>query len=86
MILFYDIIIRNTKEKDIAIQFYEKIHDGKLKFVPKIEKISNLENFYGHKEINANGYEVFAENGKVISEGNEIVFVEINNDKFLLNL
>ena len=84
--LFYDIIIRNTKEKDIAIQFHEKIRDGNLKFVPKIEKISNLENFYGHKEINANGYEVFAENGMVISEGNEIVFVEINNDKFLLNL
>jgi len=84
--LFFDLIIRNAKEKDIAIQYQEILIEDKLKFVPKIEKISNLQKFYGHREINANGYEVFGENGLSLSEGNEIDFVEINNEKFLLNL
>ncbi|MDG5491947.1 M14 family zinc carboxypeptidase [Psychroserpens sp. SPM9] len=84
--LFYDVIIRNTNALDVGIQYQERLVDGVLKFIPKIEKISDLSNFYGHKELDANGYEVFAENGKVISEGNEIDFVVIDNVKFLLNL
>ncbi|MEH6536009.1 MAG: M14 family zinc carboxypeptidase [Psychroserpens sp.] len=84
--LFYDIIIRNTNEKDIAIQYQEKLVRGLLKFIPKIEKISNLHNFYGHREINANGYRVLGGKGVRISEGNEIDFVEINNNEILLNL
>ncbi|WP_460218990.1 M14 family metallopeptidase [Psychroserpens sp. MEBiC05023] len=84
--LFYDVIIRNAKQGDIAIQYQEKLVGDRLKFVPKIEKISNSLNFHGHIEHNANGYEVFAENIKPISEGNEIDFVMINNEKFSINL
>lgn len=84
--LFFDIIIRNTSHNDIAIQFEEKLIEDKVEFVPKIEKISDLSNFYGHKEINANGHEVFGESNTVLKVGNEIVFVLINNEKFSLKL
>lgn len=84
--LFYDIIIRNASGNDIAIQYQEKLIENDLKFVPKIEKISDLSNFYGHREINASGYKVFGENNSVLGEGDEIVFVMVNNEKFALNL
>ncbi|MCK8480658.1 M14 family zinc carboxypeptidase [Psychroserpens algicola] len=84
--LFFDIIIRNTNGLDVAIQYHEKLVDGIVKFIPKIEKISNLENYFGHKEVNANGFNVLGENNRLIEEGNEIDFVVINNEKILINL
>ncbi|MCD2258973.1 M14 family zinc carboxypeptidase [Psychroserpens luteolus] len=82
--LFYDIIIRNTSGLDVAVQFHERLVGGEVKFIPKIEKISDLSDFNAHKELNANGYQVFGENNTTISEGNENDFVVINNEKFLL--
>ncbi|WP_298896199.1 M14 family zinc carboxypeptidase [uncultured Psychroserpens sp.] len=82
--LFYDIIIRNANGLDIAVQFHERLVGGEVKFIPKIEKISDLSDFNAHKELNANGYQVFGENNTTISEGNENDFVVINNEKFLL--
>lgn len=85
--LFYDIIIRNAGGVvDVAIQYEEKLIDDKLEFIPKVEKISNLKKFYAHREIKANGIEVFAGNNMSISVGYEIDFVIINNEKFSLNL
>ena len=84
--LFYDVIIRNTKGLDIAIQFQEKLINGTINFEPKIEKISDLSKFYAHKELNANGHQVFGKNNTTIEVGNEIDFVTINNEKFLLKL
>ncbi|WP_047546399.1 M14 family zinc carboxypeptidase [Psychroserpens sp. Hel_I_66] len=84
--LFYDIIIRNSKRGDVAIQYLEKLVDESIKFVPKIEKISDLNLNFGHKEIDANGNEVFDDDNKLIMEGNEIDFVMINNEKFSLLL
>lgn len=82
--LFYDIIIRNTPEKNIAIQFEERLVENKVEFIPKIEKICDLSNFYGHKEIDANNHEVLSAIGEKLKEGNENVFVLINNEKFSL--
>ncbi|WP_204345224.1 M14 family zinc carboxypeptidase [Psychroserpens algicola] len=84
--LFFDIIIRNANGLDVAIQYHEELVDGIVKFIPKIEKISNLENYFGHKEVNANGFSVLGENKRSIQEGNEIDFVVINNEKILINL
>ncbi|WP_299335146.1 M14 family zinc carboxypeptidase [uncultured Psychroserpens sp.] len=81
---FYDIIIRNTNGLDVAVQFQEVLKENSINFVPKIEKISDLKNFYAHKEIDAKGYQVFGKNNTTISEANEIDFVMINNEKFLL--
>lgn len=90
--LFYDIIIRNAKLgeddvqqiSDIAIQYEEKLHQNQVVFIPKIERISDLSGFFGHKEINANEQMVFSENNKVLKEGLAIDFVLINSEKHSL--
>lgn len=84
--LFYDIIIRNSETNDIGILYEERLIDGGITFVPKIEKISDLRAFYAHKELNANNYKVLTENGKALVEGSENDIVLINNKKFSLKL
>lgn len=88
--LFYDIIIRNaninSKVQDLAVMYQERLLKNKIEFIPIIEKINDLNGFYGHKEINANNNEVFIEGLKHISEGVEIDFVSINNENTLLIL
>lgn len=89
---FFDVIIRNAKvmshsnEKinDIAIQYQEKLINDKIELIPKIEKIEKLNDFYGHKEIDANGFEVFGINNQLVKINYENVFVIINNDKIAL--
>ncbi|MDO5971157.1 M14 family metallopeptidase [Flavivirga aquimarina] len=89
---FHDIIIRNAKvandsnEKmnDIAIQYQEKLINGKIEFIPKIEKIEKLNSLYGHKEIDAKGFEVFGMDNQLVKINYENVFVIINNDKIAL--
>ncbi|RSK38589.1 M14 family metallopeptidase [Mangrovimonas spongiae] len=91
--LFYDIIIRNAtlnkadaKKGDIAIQYQERLESGNIKFIPKIEKISNLNNFYGHLEYNANNNVVLTEENEPVKVGFENDFVIINNEKYALKL
>ncbi len=88
--LFYDIIIRNaninSKIQDIAILYQERLVYNKIKFIPIIEKVSDLREFYGHREINANNDEVIVDGLKSISEGLEIDFVSINNENTSLIL
>ena len=68
---FFDIIIRNAKVesnnndqlKDIGILYQETLKNGKIEFIPKVEKIDDLSGFFGHKEINAEGYRVSTEDG-----------------------
>ncbi|MEW7291892.1 M14 family zinc carboxypeptidase [Aquimarina sp. 2304DJ70-9] len=76
---FYDIIIRdvilNSKNVDIAVQYTEILTGNNVKFVPKIVKIDDLQNFYAHKEII----------GKKRAIYNENVTVEIVPEVELLN-
>ena len=90
--LFYDIIIRNAKLKrgevyqirDIAVQYEEKLDKNQIIFVPKIEKISDLSGFYGHKEIDANENLVFIDVNEELKEGLAIDFALINSEKYPL--
>lgn len=90
--LFYDVIIRNAKtligneEKvtDIGFLFQERLIEGKVDFVPKVEKIGNLNDFHGHKEIDAKGLGVFDDCEQLIQVNNENVFVIVNNEKITL--
>jgi len=88
--LFYDVIIRNaniyTQIQDIAVMYQERLISNKIEFIPIVEKVSNLKEFYGHKEINANNDEVFIDGKKSVSEGIEIDFVSINNENTSLIL
>ncbi|NNC49069.1 MAG: peptidase M14 [Flaviramulus sp.] len=85
---FYDVIIRNAYHndilKDIGIQYQEKLENNKIKFIPKVDKIENLSNFFGHMEIDANGKEVFGTSGEPLKVNNENVCVIINNEKISL--
>jgi hypothetical protein len=88
--LFYDIIIRNTKNgkpeglNDIGIMYQEKLVDEKLEFHPKVEKIADLSSFFGHIEYDAKQNLVLNENCKPLEVNNENVFVIVNNDKIAL--
>ncbi|WP_040281999.1 M14 family metallopeptidase [Psychroserpens damuponensis] len=84
--LFYDIIIRNTSHRDIAIQYVERLEGSDLVFVPKIEKISDMSHYFAHCERDANGCEVFGENSMALQEGLEIDFVIINKEKLSLKV
>lgn len=91
---FYDIIIRNAKVEldnkeqilDIAIQYQETLVDNELKFIPKVEQISDLKHFFGHNEIDAEEKTVLNSNKKNIAEGNENDFVYIGNEIFSIIL
>ncbi|WOD43387.1 M14 family zinc carboxypeptidase [Hwangdonia lutea] len=86
---FFDVIIRNAKTsdnrvEDIAIMYHEKLIDGKIEFIPKIEKIEKLTGFYGHKEFDANNLVVLDLQGEGVKVGNENDFVMIDNSKIAL--
>ncbi len=81
---FFDIIIRNTNAGDVAIQYKEKLVGNKIEFIPTVDKIDNLEGFYGHLEIDASGNEVIGEDGELLKIASENVFVIIKSEKILL--
>jgi hypothetical protein len=89
---FFDIIIRNVKMEskdtltDIGILYQEILKDNQIDFIPKIDKIDDLKGFYGHKEIDAHGNNVFNEAHQELEVGYENVFVSINNEIFSLLL
>ena len=82
--LFYDFIIRNAKvgdrNVDLAVQYKELLIGDELKFIPVVEKISDLTDFYGHKEVDANSSVVLTHDKQVIYEGYENDFVLLNNE------
>ncbi|WP_274476575.1 M14 family metallopeptidase [Mangrovimonas aestuarii] len=90
--LFYDVIIRNALvekdgewiNNDIAIQFREILLEERIEFVPKIEKIGGLNEYFGHKEINASNIKVLTHNYKSVFEGYENDFVVIGNEEKVL--
>ena len=86
--LFYDLILRNATingiSKDVAIQFQEQLIDGKVHFMPKIEKISDLKSFFGHREIEMQQQPVLTEDKTPIYEGYENDFVLVNNELLAL--
>ncbi len=90
--LFFDIIIRNAKIKirddhqvlDIALQYEEKLDQNHITFRPKIEKISELNHFFGHKEIDAKEQLVFDHVNEELKVGLAIDFVLMNSEKFPL--
>ncbi|MFC4721942.1 M14 metallopeptidase family protein [Geojedonia litorea] len=88
--LFFDIIIRNAQtlygNLDIAILFQEKLIENCIQFVPIVEKIEDLNGFYGHKEINAKENKVLKANSEPLKVGDEIDFVSINSENFSLIL
>ncbi|WP_378173423.1 M14 family zinc carboxypeptidase [Aquimarina sp. SS2-1] len=88
---FYDIIIRdvilNKRNVDIAIQYTEELSENDIKFIPKIVKIENLENFYGHREIIGNKRAIQNENVTVeVVPDSEMLKFYLNDELFSTEL
>ncbi|UZO79972.1 peptidase M14 [Aquimarina sp. ERC-38] len=84
---FNDILIRQVylKEKlvDIAIQYEEQLYGKQLQFIPKIVKIGNLENLFGHREIHGNQRVIRHENDTVqVVEGVKMLNFFLNDELF----
>ena len=88
---FYDIIIRNAllineSKVDIGVVYKETLIEKNIEFHPKIEKIGDLNNYYGHLEVNANNVAVLTHKKKDVFEGYANDFVYINDELFSLKL
>ncbi|TYB76476.1 DUF2817 domain-containing protein [Bizionia myxarmorum] len=85
---FFDLIIRNAMHSgervDIAVQYQERLEDGKILFVPKIEKMERLNGFFGHKEYDADGNAISNIDMSSIEAGQESDFIMLNNAKYSL--
>ena len=92
--LFYDIIIKNTKLTvdnklqvlDVGIVYQEKLIENKVQFLPKVESISDLNQFFSHHTIDAEQNEVLTDKKLPLFEGYENDFVFINDKKYSLKL
>ena len=88
---FYDIIVRNVRLSDdtsdlvdLGIQYIERLNGRTIDFIPTVEAISKLDDFFGHREINAKGQIVKNGDNTEIKVTNENDFVLINNEKIVL--
>jgi hypothetical protein len=69
---------------DIAIQYQEVLKAGQIEFLPIVKEISNLDEFFGHKEIDARGDLVATSENSKLKKGYENDFVLINTKKMSL--
>lgn len=80
--LFNDIILRNAQNGgdlvDISVQYKEELKNGRVEFVPVVEKIAEKIGNFGHREIDCKQKKLSRLNGKRLAE-NVVV------DKILLN-
>ncbi|GAA4231922.1 M14 family metallopeptidase [Postechiella marina] len=85
---FLDVIIRNASIKgkitDVGFLFKETLINNKIEFIPKVERLGNLNNLFGHKEIDAKKESVLCGDGLELEIGSENVCVSINNAKIAL--
>lgn len=88
---FYDIVIRNIRLEsssveavDVAIQYEERLVDGKVEFIPIVEAISKLDSFYGHREIDAKGQVLKNQYNTMLKVASENDFVLLNTEKISL--
>ncbi|MBP0902491.1 M14 metallopeptidase family protein [Mariniflexile gromovii] len=86
--LFFDTIIKNAKIgdviTDVGILYQEKLIENKIHFIPKVDKIENLEAYFAHKTIQANSLEVLSFERELLKVDYENVFVIMNNEKISL--
>ncbi len=84
--LFFDVIIRNVKNEfqeiiDIAIQFEEVLNKNKINFIPKLIKIGDLEEYFGHKEFDADNEKITINNSIKTPKLLSIVHqIQVNNE------
>ncbi|QRM90152.1 peptidase M14 [Lacinutrix sp. WUR7] len=89
---FYDLIIRNARVVqggdllDIAIQYQERLITDTIEFIPKIEKFTGRNQFFAHREIEANGSVVETVEKEAIIIGYENDLVKLKNEEISLKI
>ena len=87
--LFNDIVIRrailNGKRVDISIQFRETLENGKILFIPVVEKIATEIQNYGHKEIDAEENVIKTADGSEFLENVVVSKIILNNEELEVN-
>jgi len=87
--LFNDIVIRramlNGKRVDISIQFRETLENGRIHFIPVVEKIATEIQNYGHKEIDAKENVIKTADGSEFLENVVVNKIILNNEELEVN-
>jgi len=71
--LFFDVIIRNVVNNDgelfdVAIQYQEVLKEGELLFVPKVAKVGDLTEYFGHHEIEGEQNSILINNSQITTD------------------
>ncbi|MFD0932202.1 M14 family zinc carboxypeptidase [Psychroflexus salinarum] len=86
--LYYDLIIKNilkgNRTLDLAVQYQETLIDDKIEFIPFIEKIDNLELFYGHRVIDAQNQSLKFKKHTTLKEGEILSSFKLNDNDFVM--
>jgi hypothetical protein len=87
---YKDVIIRNVRVKgcngvvSIAIQFSEELIQEKIKFIPLIDEIGNLDHYFAHKEIVGKGNMVLVNSQEEVEIGVIVSEIVNKNDNSLV--
>jgi len=80
-----DILLRNItydgKRVDIALQYEEKLVDSSIQFQPKVDKIGDLKDFFGHKEIELGGTEILINSHENVFENMNVSTIHEKSSK-----
>ncbi|MFO7744085.1 MAG: DUF2817 domain-containing protein [Psychroflexus sp.] len=86
--LYYDLIIKNilkgNRTLDLAVQYQETLIDDKIEFIPFIERIDNLELFYGHRVIDAQNQSLKFKKHTTLKEGEILSSFKLNDNDFVM--
>ena len=81
---FFDIILRNAcvegEKVDVAIQYQEKLAEGKIDFQPIVQLIDKRIGFYAHRNIECQGQKVSSMTGDRLVENDVVDGILLNTD------
>jgi hypothetical protein len=89
---FFDVLYKNfefnvgnlKKSFKFAVQYQEVLIENDIKFVAKISKINNLDDFYGHKEYDMSGIDTTDFDLDKLQDGN-IANFDLNKNHKIVN-
>ncbi len=86
---FFDVILRNARigeeVKDVAIQFKEVLHLGKILFEPIVVEISDKLSEFGHREIDCENNKVTTLEKEELIENVIVDKIAIKNEILIIN-
>lgn len=78
---FKDVIIRNVQLGDtdkvtsLAIRYEEVLENDRIRLVPILDEIGDLNGFFGHKEADAEGVKILLNSHEILSIGEKVSII-----------